>query len=181
MKLNKKKKKLLLLKLAKCVDYALIFVLLFDYLLLPIPVKAINNETSAYITEKQMVLLNLYNNNILHNKHFARLPKNEDREIKYFSLHDMTAYNSEVGQCDDSPCITANGFNVCEHGIEDTVAANFLALGTKVRIPNLFNERVFVVRDRMNYRYQNRMDVWMLNRSDAVNFGLKTAVVEVLE
>lgn len=97
------------------------------------------------------------------------------------STHTMTAYNSEVAQTDDSPCITANGFNVCEHGIEDTIAANFLPMGTKVRIPDLFGDRIFVVRDRMNKRYSSRVDIWMKDRTSAINFGVKVAKIEVLE
>lgn len=97
------------------------------------------------------------------------------------STHSMTAYNSEAAQTDDSPCITANGFNVCEHGIEDTVAANFLPMGTKIRIPELFGDRIFVVRDRMNKRYTDRVDVWMLHRADAMKFGVRKAKIEVVE
>ncbi len=97
------------------------------------------------------------------------------------STHTMTAYNSEVGQTDDSPCTTANGFNVCEHGIEDTIAANFLPMGTKVKIPELFGDRVFVVRDRMNKKHPNRVDVWMKDRSSAMKFGVKVAKIQVLK
>ncbi len=93
----------------------------------------------------------------------------------------MTAYNSEAGQTDDSPCITANGFDVCKHGVEDTIAANFLPLGTKVKIPDLFGDRVFVVRDRMNKKHASRVDVWMKDRHDAINFGVKVAKIQVLE
>lgn len=97
------------------------------------------------------------------------------------SEHVITAYNSEAAQTDSSPCITASGFNVCEHGLEDTIGANFLKLGTKVRIPELFGDQVFVVRDRMNKRYSNRIDVWMVEKEDALKFGVKTAKIEVLE
>lgn len=97
------------------------------------------------------------------------------------STHTMTAYNSEPGQTDDSPCITANGFNVCKHGIEDTIAANFLPLGTKVKIPDLYGDRIFVVRDRMNKKHPNRVDVWMLDRQDALQFGVKVAKIQVLK
>lgn len=112
-----------------------------------------------------------------------RLPNNKDREydVLYTSYHPMTAYNSEVAQCDASPCITANGFNVCKHGIEDTIAANFLRFGTRVRIPDLFGERVFVVRDRMNARYPNKIDIWMKEKTDALHFGVKVAKIEVVE
>jgi 3D (Asp-Asp-Asp) domain-containing protein len=94
--------------------------------------------------------------------------------------HQLTAYTSEVAQTDNSPCTTANGFNVCEHGVEDTIAANFLKFGTKVRIPELFGNRVFIVRDRMNKRHPERLDVWFKNKNDAIKFGIKTARVEVV-
>ncbi|MFA4941173.1 MAG: hypothetical protein WC582_01065 [Patescibacteria group bacterium] len=108
------------------------------------------------------------------------LPENGAWEVKSTTNRLITAYNSEAGQCDDSPCITANGFNVCEHGVEDTIAANFLKFGTKVRIPELFGDRVFIVRDRMNTRFSDRIDVWMINKQDARQFGVKFAKIEIL-
>lgn len=90
----------------------------------------------------------------------------------------MTAYNSEVGQTDDSPFTTADGSTVRD-GI---LAANFLPFGTKVRIPSLFGDRVFEVHDRMNPRYTLRADVWMSNKSNARQFGLKRNVkIEVIQ
>jgi hypothetical protein len=69
-----------------------------------------------------------------------------------------TAYSSDPNQTDDTPCIPAMGsFDLCEayleHGMEDTIAANFLRLGTKVRFPELYGDKIFTVRDRMNSRY----------------------------
>ena len=96
------------------------------------------------------------------------------------SQRTITAYTSEASQTDDSPCLTAIDFNLCQHNAEDSIAANFLDFGTKVRIPELFGDRVFVVRDRMNARFSNRIDVWMKNRSKAVTFGVQTAKIEVL-
>lgn len=93
----------------------------------------------------------------------------------------MTAYNSEVEQCDGDPCTTANGFNVCEHGIEDTVAANFLPLGTVIKVPELFGDREFVVRDRTAKKYGDRVDFWMIKKSDALKFGKRQARIVVVE
>lgn len=109
------------------------------------------------------------------------LPTHGDRKVLSSSRHAMTAYNSDPRQTDDTPCITANGFNVCEHGIEDTIAANFLKFGTKVRIPELFGDRIFVVRDRMNKRYPDRVDIWFKDYNDAIQFGLKVATIEIVE
>lgn len=110
-----------------------------------------------------------------------KFPRAKSKKVVESGYHEMSAYNSEVAQCDASPCITANGFNVCKHGIEDTIAANFLKFNTKVRIPELFGDRVFIVRDRMNSRYTSRVDIWMKNKKDALQFGIKLAKIEVIE
>ncbi len=104
----------------------------------------------------------------------------DDYEFIDWGVRSITSYNSEVGQCDADPCTTANMFNVCDHGIEDTIAANFLKFGTKVRIPESFGNRIFIVRDRMNKRYPDRVDVWMINKQDSRNFGLRRARIEVV-
>lgn len=97
------------------------------------------------------------------------------------STHTITAYNSDPAQTDDTPCITANGFDVCEHNEEDTIAANFLKFGTMVRIPDLYGDHIFIVRDRMNKRYPDRVDIWMKEKTDARQFGVQTARIEVVE
>lgn len=107
--------------------------------------------------------------------------KKEKEQVERRIVSSLTAYNSEASQCDSSPCITANGYNVCE-GDGATVAANHLPFGTKVRIPEYFGDKVFVVRDRMNSRYSNRIDVWMESKQEAIQFGVKrSAEVEILE
>ena len=110
-----------------------------------------------------------------------KLPENKEWSIKEMKFRQITAYNSEAGQCDDSPCITANGFNVCKNKAEDTVAANSLTFGTKIRIPELFGNKIFIVRDRMNSRYHDRIDIWMTKKQTALNFGFKISKVEILE
>jgi 3D (Asp-Asp-Asp) domain-containing protein len=85
----------------------------------------------------------------------------------------VSAYNSEVAQTDDSPFITAMGTHVRD-GI---VATNILPFGTLVKMPDLFGDKVFVVEDRMNSRYQNHMDIWMEDKQDALKFGRRTVAV----
>ncbi len=91
-----------------------------------------------------------------------------------------TAYSSTVDQTDNSPCITANGFNVCEHNVEDVIAANFLPMGTRVRFPELYGDRIFTVRDRMNKRFSDRVDFWKKSRADAKRFGVKRVRIEIV-
>jgi 3D (Asp-Asp-Asp) domain-containing protein len=72
--------------------------------------------------------------------------------------------------------LTASGRR-CKRGI---VAANWLPLGTKIMIPKLFGNKIFVVADRMNIRYQSRLDVWMPDEKQALNFGKQSAEIVVL-
>lgn len=89
----------------------------------------------------------------------------------------ITAYSSVPWECDDSPFITADGSRVRD-GI---VAANFLKFGTRIRIPELFGDKVFEVHDRMNKRFSNRIDIWMEKVSDNQKFGIKHDIlIEVL-
>ncbi|MFA6393578.1 MAG: hypothetical protein WCW25_01780 [Patescibacteria group bacterium] len=162
----------------------LVIVLVFDYFLFPLPVLAqVEPEVSASGEITDLVELEGQNIPVAlkSTTPTANLPINKDTSPIKVKVVQITAYNSEVGQCDGDPCTTANGFNVCKHGIEDTIAANALPFGTRVRIPDLFGDRIFIVRDRMNSRYHDRVDVWMLNHKDAVKFGLKTAKIEILK
>ncbi|MBU0620110.1 3D domain-containing protein [Patescibacteria group bacterium] len=144
------------------------------------------NLVSADVIKK--AIKNNVNNNkfslkfsVLDKKVIKKNIKNDLLKTQSADKRVITAYNSEKAQTDSSPCITANGFNVCKHGKEDTVATNFLKFGTKIRIPNLFGDKIFIVRDRMHKRHSNKVDVWMINKKDAIKFGVKIAKVEVVE
>jgi 3D (Asp-Asp-Asp) domain-containing protein len=90
----------------------------------------------------------------------------------------LSAYNSIPNQTDGSPFVTAAGSCVRD----GVVASNAFRIGTKIRFPELFGDKVFVVEDRMNERYTNRIDVWMTELKDARKFGLKhNTRVEVVE
>lgn len=112
-------------------------------------------------------------------KSFGTLPVSEEAKPRKTYKVPMTAYTSDPAQTDDTPCITASGMDVCVRDQEDIVAANFLPLGTRVRIPELYGDRIFTVQDRMNARYDKRMDFWMKDIKQAKKFGLKYATVEV--
>jgi 3D (Asp-Asp-Asp) domain-containing protein len=114
-------------------------------------------------------------------------PKSDARDARYTQYVVATAYSSEVGQTDDTPCIPAMWtFDLCEYydtyGVADSIAANDLPLGTKVRFPELYGDKIFTVRDRMNARYtgKSRIDFWMPTRPEAVHFGVKRIKMEVL-
>ncbi len=88
----------------------------------------------------------------------------------------ITAYSSTPDQTDDSPFIMANG----KYVYDGAIAANFLPFGARVRIPNLFGDKIFTVNDRMHNRFRNRVDIWMPTRQDAIQFGIRTAIIEII-
>lgn len=106
---------------------------------------------------------------------FGQLPESGTREPAYTITVPATAYNSLPGQTDDTPFITASG-TTTRHGV---LAANFLPIGTRVKIPEIYGDDVFIVEDRMNARYDKRVDIWMENYDDAIQFGYKNIEIEV--
>ncbi len=106
---------------------------------------------------------------------FGELPEAEDGSPTKILTLPVTAYSSDVWQTDATPTVTASGTSV-RHGV---IAANFLPIGTRVKLPELFGDEVFIVEDRMNRRYRRHMDVWMEETADAENFGLQWTTVEV--
>lgn len=102
-----------------------------------------------------------------------------DRETpdKVIAKAVITAYTSTPGQTDDSPFIAASGKRVHD----GMIAANGLPFGTRIKIPAVYGEKIFVVEDRMNSRYgYGRFDVWLdMSRAEARKFGVKRVAVEI--
>lgn len=98
--------------------------------------------------------------------------------LKIWGHVTATAYSSSYDETDDTPFITARG-TLTRDGI---IAANFLPFGTRVRLPELFGDKVFVVEDRMHARYATgRVDIWMPTKWDAKNFGKQLTQLVIIE
>jgi 3D (Asp-Asp-Asp) domain-containing protein len=110
----------------------------------------------------------------------AVLPVVQNKPLKITKTRTvvMTAYSSTRDQTDADPFTTASGQKVRD-GI---IAMNGVPFGTKVRIPEKFGDKVFVVQDRMNSRYgSSRADIWMKTRNDAKQWGVRRVKVEILK
>ena len=106
----------------------------------------------------------------------ASSPLPEPKVVRVIKVM-ATAYSSTPHETDDTPFITASGSNVRD-GI---IANNMLVFGTKVRLPELYGEKIFVVEDRMNSRKSNyHIDIWFPSNREAKNFGAKLTNIEVL-
>ena len=90
----------------------------------------------------------------------------------------ITAYSSTPEETDDTPFITAAGTTVRD-GI---IANNLFPFGTKIRIPELYGDKVFTVEDRMSSKKgYYHFDIWFSSKQAAKNFGAKLIQIEVLE
>ena len=89
----------------------------------------------------------------------------------------ITAYSSSVDETDSTPFITASGSRTRD----GVVATNILPFGTKVKIPELFGDKVFTVEDRMNRRYTERLDIWFPSKYEAKKFGKQLAQIVIFE
>ena len=88
----------------------------------------------------------------------------------------VTSYSSEPRQTDSTPFTTA-----WQTPVRDgVVALNFLPKGSMVRFPDMYGDKIFIVEDRMNVRYQYRADIWMYTRAEATSFGIKYLRMEEL-
>ena len=97
-------------------------------------------------------------------------------------LSDVSAYTSRVQETDASPCVGADGTNMCDRFKkgEKMVASNCHKLGSKLKIGNLGE---FTVTDRMNKRYTPscRVDIYMgYDLQKALKFGVKKLMVTEL-
>ena len=131
-----------------------------------------NQEIKMDLENNMMIIVD--GNSLLATcEHLTHQPKAQKKIIMI-----ITGYSSTVWETDDDPFITASG-KLVKKGI---VANNYLPFGTKIRIPDLFGEEIFVVEDRMNITKGNYyLDIWFPSYQEALNFGVKIAEVEILQ
>ncbi|MBI4359234.1 MAG: 3D domain-containing protein [Candidatus Nealsonbacteria bacterium] len=104
------------------------------------------------------------------------LPKPEATVLEKIDVV-VTAYSSSVWETDDTPYLTAAN-TLTRDGV---VASNLLPFGTKIRIPELFGEKTFVIEDRMNKRVGDfQIDIWFPTAWEAKQFGVKYTHIETI-
>jgi len=130
--------------------------------------KAEKNLPEIAISE----LLSIQDNSLI-----ASSPLPSPRVVKTIKMV-ATAYSSTPQQTDNDPFITAGGTYVRD----GTIANNLLPFGTKIRIPELYGDKIFVVEDRMSSKKgYYHIDIWFPSYWEAKDFGAKITYVEILE
>lgn len=157
----------------------LVLVLLFEFIF-PQHSTLAQSITNADINDTAPIIDVIKNDNTVNDSdpiiEIEHFPIAKDRVIIKTMRVVATAYSSTVGQTDSTPFISASG----DHVFDGMIAANFLKFGTKVRLPDLYGEKQFVVLDRMNQRFSQRIDVWMDSYSKAKNFGVRHVRIEII-
>lgn len=121
-------------------------------------------QRPVYVVDSQPIDLDAYLREYFTNK----IPKN----TMYVTV---TAYSSTKDQTDGNPYLTAIGTPVRD-GI---VAANFLPIGTVIRFPDKFGDKIFVVEDRMDEKYGLQVDIWVSNMEEAKKFSIQYLKMEI--
>lgn len=90
----------------------------------------------------------------------------------------VTGYSSSIDETDDTPEITASG-NRVRDGI---CANNLLPFHTKIRLPELFGNKIFSVEDRMSPdKSLYHVDIWFPTKEEALKFGAKLTYLEIIK
>ena len=152
-------------------------IILFGILMITLPIfesKPQNFENISFFSPQESRGLVIVGQNSFLPLNNPLNPESQIRTVKVV----VTAYSSSPWETQGNPFVTASG-NWVREGI---IANNMLPFGTKVRMPDLFGQQVFVVEDRMHQRKgYYHIDVWFPSYREALNFGAKTTYIEVLE
>lgn len=135
-----------------------------------LPAQAIKNHIE-YVKKLETIKLEVSTANA---KQLAQpintLPKNDnkatlqDERVTGGTIREITMYSSTPEQTDASPCIGANGQDICvlwRNG-QNICATNAFPKGSELKIDKLGS---CLVTDRMNARYSNRID-WYAGYDD---------------
>lgn len=86
---------------------------------------------------------------------------------------EVTAYSSSPDETWGNPLITASGRLVADGVI---ACPRRFPFGTRFRI----GSRVYTYWDRLHPRYDHRFDIWKATKQEALKFGRRLLLVEVL-
>lgn len=135
----------------------------------------LNNSKLFIKTNSSLPVLGIENfENLNDLKILNKKPADSQEKHKYVWI---TAYSSSFDETDDTPYITAYG-TPTRDGI---VATNLLPFKTKIKIPEIFGDKIFTVEDRMHERKTNFVDIWMSSKEQALKFGIHYSKILILE
>lgn len=85
----------------------------------------------------------------------------------------VTAYHP--GEPDPTPCISASGMNICETKKKIIACPRKYPFGTRF----LINETIYYCEDRLNIKYDDRIDLFVKDEKEMKKWGKRT--IEVIK
>ncbi|MFH1597839.1 MAG: hypothetical protein ABIB97_02065 [Patescibacteria group bacterium] len=103
----------------------------------------------------------------------------KEYEVKKTFWTTVTAYSSSPDETSGDPFVTASG----ERTANGIMAHQYLPFGTKVRFPDQFGDKIFVIQDRLHERHTSQylFDMWVHSKAEAKAWGAKILKVEILK
>lgn len=161
--------------LFRLTSLVLIAVLIFSPIFL-LKVKKVMAEEVLFRSENKKIL----NSSIIQGTTFLPLnvsPRYDSPSVSEKIEVIVTAYSSTPEETDETPFITAAG-TWTRDGI---VANNMYSFGTKIKLPEIYGDKIFVVEDRMHSRKGSyHIDIWFPTKESALAFGTKITQMDVL-
>lgn len=98
-----------------------------------------------------------------------------EQSISFKLPAEVTWYNPDPAQTDDTPIITASGKLISE---QTAACPEWLEFGTKIRVDG----KDYVCEDRMNLRYRrsNHFDLAVMDYDEAIRLGRQNKVIEIV-
>jgi 3D (Asp-Asp-Asp) domain-containing protein len=95
--------------------------------------------------------------------------------VSEWKTAEFSAYTASVSETDASPLIMASGKMVYLGAV---ACPRSIDLGEKIEIKGL---GVYTCEDRMNIRYTNNFDIFMLTKAEALKFGRQTMKYKIIK
>ena len=89
----------------------------------------------------------------------------------------VTAYSSEVDQCDSDPFIGAWNNKVRDGMV--AVSRDLEKYGLTNGTPIIIDGKEYIILDRMHKRKKKQLDIWMPSIESAKNWGVKECIVKI--
>lgn len=129
-------------------------LILIAFLLLSVPMFAHSSEALAPTNEQ------LIEEVIVSTSTSKKSIQVEEKIVKQYSeptgeTYHITGYNLFPEQTDSTPCVGASGKDLCSINYPNAACPRDMPLGTRIRI----QEVVYTCEDRLNIKYDNRIDI----------------------
>ena len=99
----------------------------------------------------------------------------EVKKVEILEKAEFSAYTASVNETDSNPLVMASGKMVY---IGAVACPRDIPLGTKIEVKGL---GTYTCEDRMNSRYTNNFDIFMLTKKEALTFGRQSLEYQIIK